>query len=73
MATTTPDPLALPGIRPDLAAARGYRVLDAEEAASALPALGFADYQAAFGPGLLIPMFDVRGVNGSFQFRPTRR
>jgi hypothetical protein len=48
-------------------------VLDAEEAASALPALGFADYQAAFGPGLLVPMFDVRGVNGSFQFRPTRR
>lgn len=60
---------ALPGISPDVAAERGYRWLDAEEALSELPALGFADWQASLGSGLLVPMYDASG-NGHYQFRP---
>jgi Domain of unknown function (DUF3854)/AAA domain len=60
----------LSAIHPDLVRERGYRHLDAEEAATELLALGFADYQASLGSGLLVPMYDTAGVNGSYQFRP---
>src|SRR6266511_3001105 len=57
-------------IVPKVAVMRGYRSLDAEEAQAELPALGYADWQAALGSGLLLPAHDVRGSNGSGQFRP---
>ena len=63
-------PLSLPGIAPEVVAERGYRFLDADEAASELPALGFADYQAALGSGLLVPMYGALGADGHYQFRP---
>lgn len=56
-------------VSPEVAAERGYRSLDAEEAAAELPALGFAEYQAR-SSGLLVPLWDVYGQNGSYQFRP---
>jgi hypothetical protein len=50
-----------------VAVQRGYRtVADPEE----LLDLGYADWQAALVPGLLVPMWDVFAENSGSQFRP---
>lgn len=53
-------------IAPEIAAQRGYCTV---EDAADLAALGFAPYQCRV-PGLLVPLWDVCGRNGRYQFRP---
>jgi Domain of unknown function (DUF3854)/AAA domain len=54
-------------IAPEIARERGYSTVHND---NDLTAEGYADWQARLVPGLLVPMFDVFGENGSSQFRP---
>jgi hypothetical protein len=55
-------------IADDIIEQRGYEtVVDRLR----LRQLGFSDYQARV-PGILVPLFDVRGENGNYTFRPDR-
>jgi Domain of unknown function (DUF3854) len=56
------------GISPTVAVARGYRSCTTEDAAL-LRELGFAVQQRRF-PGLLIPLYNPRGVLAGYQYRP---
>jgi hypothetical protein len=50
--------------------ARGYRSLDAHEAAATLPALGFSSEQCRLGAGLLFPLTLPGDPAPLYQFRP---
>jgi phage/plasmid-associated DNA primase len=58
------------GIADDVIRARGYRSLDAPEAAATLPALGFSPEQCRLGAGLLFPLTLPDDPAPLYQFRP---
>ncbi len=53
-------------IAPEVVESRGYRTVEDKKE---LVRLGFQGYQART-PGLLVPLYDMRGNASSFQFRP---